>query len=343
MSYDVSAWLKTLGTASVAHLSVNFWDKAETYIPATADAPQAIHGPQDWTRLSLRVTAPAKAAFLRVELRLNGPGTLWGDDLVVAPVGAAPPPPPPVSTSPPVASGLPQQGQTLTTTNGSWTDQPTAFDYQWLACTDGSSTSGCTSISGATAPTYALTSAELSYWIRARVSATGSGGTAEAISNALGPVVEAPPSSGNLARDSGVELNPGPYYFTDGPCSFSWATDGSHSPTHALKINSTTSTQCRWLTETRAIGATPGVSYDVSAWLKTLGTASVTRLSVNFWDRSETYTPATVDAPVSIHGPQDWTQLSLHVTAPANAAFLRVEFRLNGPGTLWADDLAVTH
>ena len=97
------------------------------------------------------------------------------------------------------------------------------------------------------------------------------------------------------------------------------------------------------MTETRAITATPGTSYDVSAWLKTLGTASVTRLSVNFWDRAETYIPATIDAPVAIHGPQDWTQLSLHVTAPANAAFLRVEFRLNGPGTLWADDIAVTH
>ena len=346
-SYDVSAWLKTLGTASVTHLSVNFWDRAETYIPATVDAPVSIHGPQDWTQLSLRVKAPANAAFLRVEFRLNGPGTLWADDLAVSPVEVAPPPPPPppppVSTAAPVVSGIAQVGQTLTTTNGGWTGQPTWLDDQWLACTDPSSISSCAAIVDATSAHYTLTAGELGKWIRARVSATGSGGTAEAISNPLGPITQAPPTGGNLARDPDVELNPGPYYFTDGPCSFSWATDASHSPTHALKIYTTTNTPCRWMTETRTIAATPGTSYDVSAWLKTLGTASVTRLSVNFWDRAETYIPATVDAPVSIHGPQDWTQLSLHVTAPANAAFLRVEFRLNGPGTLWADDIAVTH
>ena len=304
----------------------------------------SIHGPQDWTQLSLRVKAPANAAFLRVEFRLNGPGTLWADDLAVSPVEVAPPPPPPppASTAAPIVSGVAQVGQTLATTNGGWSGQPTRFDDQWLACTDPSSISSCAAILDATSAHYTLTTGELGEWIRTRIRATGSGGSADAFSNALGPVVRAPSGSGNLAHNPDVELNPGPYYFTDGPCSFSWATDASHSPTHALKIYTTTSTPCRWMTETRAIAAIPGTSYDVSAWLKTLGTASVTYLSINFWDKTETYIPATIDAAQTIHGPQDWTQINLRATAPANAAFLRVEFRLNGPGTLWADDLAVT-
>ena len=49
--------------------------------------------------------------------------------------GSPPPPPsPPANTALPVVSGTTQQGQRLTTSNGSWTNSPTAFAYQWQDC-----------------------------------------------------------------------------------------------------------------------------------------------------------------------------------------------------------------
>lgn len=146
----------------------------------------------------------------------------------------------------------------------------------------------------------------------------------------------------NVAPNGDFEQEVGSSYFTNGPCAFSRTTDAAHSPTHALKIVSTTSSMCRWLSDTRAMAATAGGVYDVSVWLKTLGAGAGGVLSVNFWTSGGVYIPATVDAPQKLVGTQDWTNASVRLTAPAGAAFLRVEFRLTGPGTLWADDVSVT-
>jgi hypothetical protein len=40
----------------------------------------------------------------------------------------------PASTALPSISGTPQSGQTLTLSRGSWTNEPTKFEYQWLRC-----------------------------------------------------------------------------------------------------------------------------------------------------------------------------------------------------------------
>jgi hypothetical protein len=40
----------------------------------------------------------------------------------------------PVNASPPVISGTPQEGKTLTGRRGVWSNNPTAFDYRWYRC-----------------------------------------------------------------------------------------------------------------------------------------------------------------------------------------------------------------
>src|SRR5207253_6592339 len=41
---------------------------------------------------------------------------------------------PPLNTAVPVVSGTTQQGQTLASSNGSWSNNPTSYSYQWLRC-----------------------------------------------------------------------------------------------------------------------------------------------------------------------------------------------------------------
>src|SRR4051795_5434452 len=61
----------------------------------------------------------------------------------------------PSNTQPPVVSGTPAAGNTLSTTNGSWSGTtPLTFTHQWRRC---DKTGGrCTNISGATNQTYKL-------------------------------------------------------------------------------------------------------------------------------------------------------------------------------------------
>jgi hypothetical protein len=79
----------------------------------------------------------------------------------------------PVSTSPPTISGTPQVGQTLTGNKGSWSGNPTDYNFSWMRCD--ANGGGCSNISGALAATYVLTSADLGTTIRFKVGAKKAG------------------------------------------------------------------------------------------------------------------------------------------------------------------------
>ena len=58
----------------------------------------------------------------------------------------------PVNTAPPTVTGTEREGQTLTAGNGTWSNNPTSFEYKWQRCTiDGTA---CGDIAGATEKTY---------------------------------------------------------------------------------------------------------------------------------------------------------------------------------------------
>lgn len=87
-------------------------------------------------------------------------------------------PPVPTNTVAPVVSGTALMGYTLSTTDGTWTNTPTSYTYQW--------TRAGADISGATANTYAVTIADEGEAIRCKVTAINAGGSSTpATSNAV--------------------------------------------------------------------------------------------------------------------------------------------------------------
>lgn len=77
----------------------------------------------------------------------------------------------PLNTAPPTISGSDVLGQTLTAADGTWTNNPTGFSYQWQDCN--AAGASCTNITGATAKTYKLVAGDVTHTIRVVVSATG--------------------------------------------------------------------------------------------------------------------------------------------------------------------------
>ena len=84
---------------------------------------------------------------------------------------------PPVNSAAPAVSGTGTVGQNLTTTNGTWTNSPTGFTYQWLR--------GGLQISGATNAVYALVGADSGNSVSCRVTAINPAGSTQAFSNAI--------------------------------------------------------------------------------------------------------------------------------------------------------------
>jgi hypothetical protein len=94
--------------------------------------------------------------------------------------------PPPVNQTAPVVSGLLVVGTGLSTTNGSWTNDPMSYSYQWQRCASGS----CSNISGATSSTYRTQNADHGDTVQALVTATNGGGSSSAVpSNPVGPIM----------------------------------------------------------------------------------------------------------------------------------------------------------
>ena len=94
----------------------------------------------------------------------------------------------PANTVAPVVSGTATVGQTLSTTNGTWTGAPDpTFTYQWQRAES--------NIGGATSSTYVLVSADVGNAIRCVVTGTNAVSAVSANSNATGSVAAVVPGA----------------------------------------------------------------------------------------------------------------------------------------------------
>jgi hypothetical protein len=84
----------------------------------------------------------------------------------------------PVNTAPPTITGTTTVGQTLTAENGTWSNSPTSFAYQWLRCNAGGNS--CVSVANGTQKTYTLVGPDAGRTVRVRVTATNADGSASA-------------------------------------------------------------------------------------------------------------------------------------------------------------------
>ena len=94
----------------------------------------------------------------------------------------------PVNTTLPALSGVAVQGKKLSVVQGSWTQVPTGYTYQWLRCRG----AACATIAGATSATYVVRAADTGHTLESRVSATNSRATTAAVSKPSRKVIGVP-------------------------------------------------------------------------------------------------------------------------------------------------------
>jgi hypothetical protein len=97
---------------------------------------------------------------------------------------------PPASSQPPaILPTAPQQGVTATATSGVWSQSPSSYSYQWLAC--GQASEGCAAIANATSVDYTPESSDAGYALAVQVTAVNAFGKGvPSVSALTSPVIE---------------------------------------------------------------------------------------------------------------------------------------------------------
>ena len=185
----------------------------------------------------------------------------------------------------PAISGTATQGQTLTVSNGSWSGSPSGYSYQWRNCD--SSGNNCTNVSGATGSSYQLTGSDVGDTVRVVVTATNSGGSNSATSDAtavvggLAPTAAFSYSPASPVTKQSVHFDAGAARCYATPCSYGWEDDPPGAGIWPLGTGQTldftfqgVGTKYVTLVVTDALGHTATVEHDLVVAAATLSAPS---------------------------------------------------------------------
>jgi len=165
----------------------------------------------------------------------------------------------PQNTAAPTISGQARENSTLTAANGTWSNNPTSFSYQWQRCNaDGTS---CAAISGANKQTYTLDAADVDHRLRVVVTATNADGSASANSSptALASATSAPVNtakpaiSGKVAVGEDLTVTTGTW--TGGARSFTYQWQRCPGGTATACVNIAGATSRTYTIRTADVGS----------------------------------------------------------------------------------------
>lgn len=183
----------------------------------------------------------------------------------------------PANTATPTIAGTPQEGSTLTASNGTWTGSPTGYAYVWNRCDRNGD--NCAAVSGASASTYKLQAADVGNTLRVTVTATNSAGSTQAtsapsaaVAGVGAPTNTAPPTiAGAVQLGSTLTASTGSWSGSPAGYAYAWsrcdttggscaAIGGANAHTYQLKQVDVGSTLRVSVTATNSGGSTTATS-----------------------------------------------------------------------------------
>lgn len=180
MSYLIADWVNDLVITAGIHRAYASVASEAAAVATALGSDATTHDKTIEQPAAALQMGPTNSKFLNDLLALvnvgkggNIPAATMGTSITTALTNILPP----TNTAAPVATGTGTVGQTLTTTNGTWTFTPTSFRYRWFR--------GGVGIPGATASTYVLVTADSGNLVSCRVAAYNALGENSAQSNAI--------------------------------------------------------------------------------------------------------------------------------------------------------------
>jgi hypothetical protein len=180
----VTAGASAVFTASASGATGVQWEVltvgASNWVPVSGDVSGAT---ADTLTVLGTTLAQSGEGYRAVFSNAGGSAASGAATLTVNPPPAQTSPPTvtqPANTVPPAISGPAQQGQSLSASQGSWTNSPSSFAYQWSRCD--SLGGNCSPITGATSSGYTPSAADAGSTLRVTVTATNAGNSVAATS-----------------------------------------------------------------------------------------------------------------------------------------------------------------
>jgi hypothetical protein len=172
-SATFSAWVRLPPGVPQTGQAVNLCLWALTSSPTNACQRKTLTN--TWQELQATATMATATSTLRAQFYMYGRNNIDFDGASLGAPQTADQFYAPQSTAPPAISGAPSIGSTLTCSQGSWSNAPTAFTYAWQ--------DNGGQVSGATSATYTIVPADAGGALSCSVTASNPGGSATAPSS----------------------------------------------------------------------------------------------------------------------------------------------------------------